>query len=267
MKLTPENYYTKEANEAYMSASFVKGMRRCEAATIAELRGEYTRESNTALTIGSYVDVMLTGTEWDTMAFRSEHPEMFKKDGTLKAEYMKAEDMVARAKRDRVFMATMEGDYQKIRTGKICGIPFKAKYDVYRRDDPDMKEVIVDLKTVKDFAPVYMPGQGRVPFADAWDWPLQMAIYQQLSDTKRATCLLAVISKEDPPDVNVVWIPQERLDAEMEILKAQLPRMEAVKAGIIPPIRCGKCAYCRSTHMITNISSLDDFEDMGGTNE
>ena len=79
MKLTPENYYTQEANEAYMSASFVKGMRRCEAATIAELRGEYTRENNTALTIGSYVDVMLTGTEWDTMAFRSEHPEMFKK--------------------------------------------------------------------------------------------------------------------------------------------------------------------------------------------
>ena len=265
MELTAENYYSPEANEAYMSASFVKAMRKCEAAAMAEFHGEWERPESTALVVGGYVDAMLTGSEWDAMAFRSEHPEMFKKDGSLKAEYAKAEDMVNRARRDRVFMATMEGDHQVIRTGKIDGIPFKAKYDVYNRDDPDMKETIVDLKTVKDFNPVYMPGQGRVTFADAWDWPLQMAIYQQLSDTKRATCLLSVISKEDPPDVNVVWIPQERLDAEMAILHSQLPRMEAVKAGVIPPTRCGKCAYCRSTHMITSISSLEDFEDMGGT--
>ena len=264
MKLTPENYYSPEANEAYMSASFVKGMRRCEAATMAELRGEWKPPESTALLQGQFVDECLTG---DFGSWVMKHPEVSKRDGNLKAEFMKCQEMVARARKDRVFMSTMEGEHQVIRTGKICGIPFKAKYDVYKQDDPDMKETIVDLKTVKDFNPVYMPGQGRVTFADAWDWPLQMAIYQQLSETKRATCLLSVISKEDPPDVNVVWIPQERLDAEMEILKTQLPRMEAVKAGVIAPNRCGKCAYCRSTHMIMHIASLDEFEDMGGTNE
>ena len=264
MQLTPENYYSPEANEAYMSASFVKGMRRCEAATMAEMRGEWKRPDSTALLQGQFVDECLTG---DFGSWVLKHPEISKRDGNLKAEFMKCQEMVSRARRDRVFMSTMEGEHQVIRTGVIDGIPFKAKYDVYKRDDPDMKEVIVDLKTVKDFNPVYMPGQGRVTFADAWDWPLQMAIYQQLSETKRATCLLSVISKEDPPDVNVVWIPQERLDTEMEILRRQLPRMEAVKAGIIEPNRCGKCAYCRATHMITNISSLDDFEDMGGNEE
>ena len=264
MQLTPENYYSPEANEAYMSASFVKGMRRCEAATIAEMRGEWKRPDSTALLQGQFVDECLTG---DFGSWVLKHPEISKRDGNLKAEFMKCQEMVSRAKRDRVFMSTMEGEHQVIRTGVIDGIPFKAKYDVYKQDDPDMKEVIVDLKTVKDFNPVYMPGQGRVTFADAWDWPLQMAIYQALSETKRATCLLSVISKEDPPDVNVVWIPQERLDTEMEILRRQLPRMEAVKAGIIEPNRCGKCAYCRATHMIRNIASLDDFEDMGGNEE
>lgn len=264
MQLTPENYYSPEANEAYMSASFVKGMRRCEAATMAELKGEWKRPDSTALLQGQFVDECLTG---DFGSWVLKHPEISKRDGNLKAEFMKCQEMVSRAKRDRVFMSTMEGEHQVIRTGVIDGIPFKAKYDVYKQDDPDMKEVIVDLKTVKDFNPVYMPGQGRVTFADAWDWPLQMAIYQALSETKRATCLLSVISKEDPPDVNVVWIPQERLDTEMEILRRQLPRMEAVKAGIIEPNRCGKCAYCRATHMIKNIASLDDFEEMGGNEE
>ena len=264
MELNEMNYFSHEADMAYFSASQIKSFKRCEAQTMAALRGDYVRPMSEALLQGQFVDESLTGnySEWVL-----KHPEISKRDGNLKAEFMKCQEMVNRAQRDRVFMSTMEGEHQVIRTGTIDGIPFKAKYDVYKRDDPDMKEVIVDLKTVKDFSPVYMPGQGKVTFADAWDWPLQMAIYQQLSETKRATCLLSVISKEDPPDVNVVWIPQERLDAEMEILRRQLPRMEAVKAGIIEPNRCGKCAYCRSTHMITSIASLEDFEENGGNEE
>lgn len=264
MKLTAENYYSAEANMEYMSASFVKAMRRCEAAAMAEYSGKWSQPESTALLQGQFVDECLTG-DYGTWAMK--HPEISKRDGNLKAEFMKCQEMVTRAKRDRVFMSTMEGEHQVIRTGKIDGIPFKAKYDVYKHDDPDMKEVIVDLKTVKDFNPVYVPGQGRVTFADAWDWPLQMAIYQALSETKRATCLLSVISKEDPPDVQVVWIPQERLDAEMEILRQNLPRYEAIKAGVIAPTRCGKCAYCRATHIISNIASLDEFDETFGGNE
>ena len=233
MELNSSNYFSPEAGRAYFSASQVKSFKRCEACAMAEIEGTYQRPMSQALLQGQFVDEALTGNYTDWVLG---HPEISKRDGNLKAEFMKCQEMVSRAKRDRVFMSTMEGEHQVIRTGVIDGIPFKAKYDVYKQDDPDMKEVIVDLKTVKE----------------------------TLSDTKRATCLLSVISKEDPPDVNVVWIPQERLDAEMSILHSQLPRMEAVKSGVIPPTRCGKCAYCRATHMITSISSLEDFEDMGG---
>ena len=48
MKLTQANYYSREANEAYMSASQYKSFARCEAAAMAELRGEWSRGSTQA---------------------------------------------------------------------------------------------------------------------------------------------------------------------------------------------------------------------------
>ena len=44
MKLTHENYYSPEANQAYMSVSQFKAFDRCEAAALAELRGEDPEE-------------------------------------------------------------------------------------------------------------------------------------------------------------------------------------------------------------------------------
>ena len=260
MKLTPENYYSDDANKAYFSASQVKAFKRCEASAMAEINGEWTRPASTALTVGGYVDAALTGEETDVERFRVEHPEMFKRDGTLKVEYAKAEEMIERAKSDPVFMEFMEGDHQAIYTGKISGVPFKAKFDV--------KGIgrIVDLKTVRDMAPVYLPGQGRVTFAEAWDWPLQMAIYQALAAQSgvRFPCYLAVITKEDPPDIEIVEIEQERMDAEMAWLEFVLPRYEAIKDGLIEPERCGHCAYCRATKKINEIKTLSDFEEVFG---
>ena len=41
LKLTAENYYSREANQAYFSASQIKAFLECESRTMAELRGEY----------------------------------------------------------------------------------------------------------------------------------------------------------------------------------------------------------------------------------
>ena len=49
LKLTEANYYSDEANWAYMSASQVKAFRKCEAAAMAELRGEWGRKDTLAL--------------------------------------------------------------------------------------------------------------------------------------------------------------------------------------------------------------------------
>lgn len=261
MKLSPENYYSDEANKAYFSASQIKTFKKCEAAAMAEINGEYERPASTALIVGGFVDAALTGSDAEMEAFMKVHPEMFKRDGTLKADFVQAEWMIERAKRDPVFMEYMDGDHQSILTGEIGGVPFKAKFDVLADDR------IVDLKTVRDLSPVYLPGQGRVTFADAWDWPLQMAIYQELNRQrtgKTLPCYLAVITKEDPPDIEIVEIEQERMMAEVAWLKTVLPRYEAIKDGVIEPERCGHCAFCRATHMIDEIKTLSDFEEVFG---
>ena len=61
MILTAENYYSQEANLAYMSASQFKAFDRCEAAALAELRGEYIPPASTALLVGGHVDTAVAG--------------------------------------------------------------------------------------------------------------------------------------------------------------------------------------------------------------
>lgn len=254
LKLTPSNYYSTEANMEYWSASLVKEFLSCPARAYAEMTGNYDRPASEALLVGGYVDAYFDGT---LPEFIADHPEICKRDGTLKAVYGKADQMIQRAEADPVFMDYMEGEKQRIVTGEIGGMPFKAKFDVYdgRR--------IVDLKTVKDMRPVYKPGEGRMTFADAWNWPLQMAIYQAL-EGHRLPCYLAVITKEDPPDIEVIEVPQDKMDAELDFLLEKLPYFDAIKQGIVEPDRCENCAYCRMTKKLNRPRLLDEFEDFGG---
>lgn len=256
--LTSKNYFSPRANRLYFSASQVKAFKKCEAAALAEIKGKYERPASQALMVGSYVDAALTG---DLEAWKSVHPEILKRDGSLKAEFAQAQEMVDRAKSDRIFMEYLRGRHQTIITAKLFGVPFKAKFDALRDDR------IVDLKTVKDMQPVYLPGQGRVDFATAWDWPLQMAIYQKIVEIKNGVklpCYLAVITKENPADLAVIRIEQERMDAELAWLEQALPRYEAIKSGVIEPERCGHCAYCRQTHRIDGPKWLGEFEEEFG---
>ena len=259
MALTSKNYFSPRANRLYFSASQVKQFKKCEAQAMAEIRGKYVRPASTALLVGSYVDAALTG---DLDMWLDEHPEVRKKDGSLKAEFSQAADMVQRAWSDHVFKEYLKGRHQAIMTGKIFGVPFKCKFDALR------DERIVDLKTVRDMQPVYLPGQGRVDFATAWDWPLQMAIYQKIVEINKGVklpCYLAVITKETPADIAIIQIEQERMDAEIAWLEQALPRFEAVKSGLIPPERCGQCAFCRETNKLTGPVMLGEYEEMGAT--
>lgn len=256
MDLTPSNYYSAEANAAYWSASFVKSMLRCQAEAMAELRGDYVPSPSMALLVGSFVDAWFDGRDaYD--AFAHSHPEIINsRTGSLKAEFRTAQDMIDRARRDQVFMRFCEGEHQHIAVGEIGGLPFKGKFDFYV---PGKR--IVDLKTVRDMEPVYMAEQGKVSFAEAWNWPLQMAIYQQL-EGHRLPCYLAVITKQDPPDIAVIEIPQHVMDAEMELLATKLPMLDAVRQGVIEPERCDLCSYCRGSRKLTGPISLDELTEL-----
>ena len=128
MILTEDNYFSSEAQVAYMGSSQFKAFDRCEAAALAEIRGEYAPEKSAALLVGSYVDAYFSGT---LESFKSQNPDIFKRDGSLKAEYCQAEAVIRRIERDPMFIRYISGEPQKILTGEIAGVPFKIKMDSY----------------------------------------------------------------------------------------------------------------------------------------
>lgn len=250
MILTAENYYSSEANWAYFSTSQVKTFADCPARAMAELRGDYVRPETTALLVGSYVDAYFEGTLGE---FVRNHPELFKRDGTLKAEYIRANAMIERAESDPFFMDYLQGDKQVIITGEIDGFPFKIKTDVLH------PERIVDVKTTKNFDPVYKPGEGRMSFAEAYGYTLQGGIYQAIEGQNKPF-YLAAITKEEIPDIAIIQVGQEYMDAEMKLLKQNLPFYDAVKHGVIEPPRCEHCAWCKATRKLDHAFTLDEFE-------
>jgi len=124
--VTRENYFSPEIQMAYMSASQFKDFSRCEAAALARLRGEFPEPETTALLVGSYVDAVFAE---EIDAFREGYPGLFKRDGTLKADFLRAEELVERMQGDALYMLLMSGEKQVIRTGEIAGVPFKIKID------------------------------------------------------------------------------------------------------------------------------------------
>lgn len=259
MRLNASNYYSQEMNRKYFSASFIKSMLDCPARTMAELNGEYERPKSDALLIGGYVDAAFESKRAFEL-FGNDHPEIFKRDGSLKSEFVKAEQMIARAKSDSVFMDFMKGRKQVIKTAELWGVPFKAKFDVLAKDR------IVDLKTVRDFKPLYREGEGRLNVVDYWRWTLQMAIYQ-LIEGHNLPCYIAAITKEEPSDLAIIEIPQARMDAEIDFISTRIEMFKGMKDGVLVPDRCEKCAYCRATRKLKGPVTLDYFDMIGGNED
>lgn len=247
--LTAENYFDAESQLKYFSVSQFKSFIKCEASTIAELSGNYEREASTSLLLGSYVDAHFEGT---LDIFKAKHPQIFKKNGSLKSEYMRANEMINRVERDPLMTDFLNGEKQVIMTAKLFGYSWKIKMDVYQ---PGKR--IVDLKTVKDFKPIYEEGYGWRHPIEYWGWDLQGAIYQKVEQlyTGRAYPLpfyLVIVTKEKIPDIAVIQLPQHILDAAMMAngVEARIDRFALIKSGDVPPIRCEKCDFCKETKVL-----------------
>lgn len=253
MILTPENYFSKEANQKYMSVSQFKSFERCQAAALADITGEYEREKTTSLLVGSYVDAWVEGT---LEQFVMHNPEIFKRDGTLKAEYIQAEAIINRIQRDKLFMAYLSGEKQVIMTGEICGVPVKIKVDSLLPDK------IVDLKIMRDFENVYDAEKGSLPWFEAWGYDLQGAVYQEIvrqNTGKTLPFYLAAATKEKVTDIDIVHLNPKSLDFAFDKFKANVEMYDAIKQGIMEPERCEKCPYCKETKILTEPTDSEEF--------
>ena len=253
IEVTASNYFSKEANRAYMSVSQFKAFSKCEFAALEEVNGNYSRAESTALLVGSYVDAYFEGT---LDLFIAQHPEIKKRDGTLKADYVQAELIIERLKADPLFMEYMSGEKQVIFTGVIEGIDCKCKVDSFHAG-----KMIVDLKVMRDFKPVYSPGEGRLNFIEAWRYDLQGAVYQELvyqNTGKRLPFYIAGATKEVSTDLEIFEIPQEVMDAQLEVFKADVRRFRFIKEGLIEPERCGHCEVCRQTKKLVRPTTWEE---------
>ena len=250
MGLTAKFYFSKNNNRKYCGSSQFKSFMKCSAAALAELNEEHEREMTTALLVGSYVDAWFEGT---LDIFKKEHPEVFKKDGSLKSEYVQAEEIIARVQRDELFMEYMSGKKQVVKTGFIEGIPFKIKMDSYHKG-----KMIVDLKVIKDFKPIYDEDEGcYVDFIRYWGYDIQAAIYQAV-EGNRLPFFICAVTKEKTPDLKVIQIPQSWIDNAMEIIKHNVEMIDMIKHGEMPPIRCEHCDYCKATKKLSRVISAEE---------
>ncbi len=261
MELTAENYYSAEANFEYMSASQYKdfmgtyGKTGCEAAAMAKLTGEFKEQPSTAMLVGSYVDSYFEGT---LEKFKAEHGEIFTKAGSLRADYSKADEMIARVEMDEAFMSCMSGDKQVIMTGEIFGEKWKIKIDSYI---PDV--AIVDLKVMESLTKAkYVRETGQfLDFIRYWGYDIQGAVYQEIvrqNTGKTLPFIIAGISKEKVTDLELIHVADIYLNEAMRTVEFNMPHIIRIKTGQEEPRRCRVCDYCRITKKLTGPIEIAD---------
>lgn len=252
LELTNENYYSPEADKAYMSVSQFKefhgsyGIKGCEFQALERLEGRYPKQTGTALLVGGYVDAWFEGT---LDKYREEHPEIFKKDGSLKADFAQAEYIIERVQKDPMFMYYMSGDKQVIMTGEIEGIEWKIKVDSL------LPDTIVDLKVMAQIdRNKWVEDIGEyLDFVRYWGYDIQGAVYQEIvrqNTGKKLPFVIAGVTKEDEPNMELIEVDQIYLDEAMKIVKADQGVIRDIKQGLLNPERCGQCGCCRKNKVL-----------------
>lgn len=260
--LTKENYYSPEADMRYMSVHQYldfcghMGIIGCEARAMAKLAGEWQDPVTYAMLVGSYVDSFFEGTQDE---FIAKHPEIFTKgkEKRLLAKYRQADTMIERCLKDPLFMDTMSGQSQTIMTAPLFGCDWKIKMDSYLPG-----KAIVDLKTSANIHKMWrVQDYGYATFIEYWGYTLQLAVYQkvvEINTGKKLPCYISAVTKEDSPEIKVIYIDQLSLDHALNEIEMNMPTVLAVKNREIEPTRCGTCDYCKQTEVLQKPIRMED---------
>lgn len=87
-QLDKNNYHSTEADQHFMSVSQFKRFIECEARALAELKGEFTRPSSTALLVGSYLHAAIEGEQAFAEFFEKERDSIINTRGNKYAPFI-----------------------------------------------------------------------------------------------------------------------------------------------------------------------------------
>lgn len=258
-ELTTENYYTPEADQNFLSCSQFESFLECEAAAMAKIEGRYEPKKSKAFIVGNYFHTAFESREAHEEFVADNYEEIYQKNGKLRADFAKADEMIAHAIADPAIrrIVDMPGENEKIMTGKLFGhYPWRIRLDKYIEAPVRM---IIDWKTVANIHELSWNEEmnQRTSFVRTFRYLFRAAVYMEI-EKQYAGCdqdplfRLVCISKQDPPDKEMVDLNnRQELDLELEKVKEKIWDIQAIKDGRKKPRRCGRCAYCRSTKKLS----------------
>lgn len=255
MKINSNNYYSTEANEEYFSVSQYKDFEKCPAMAMAKINDEWEQKKTESLLVGSYLDELLTGTEESLSEFIKSTPELFTQKGTLRSQYLSANNVVNAIYNQPLMMKYLNGKHQVIMTGEIAGVPIKIKMDSYKEN-----EFIADLKYMKTLRSPNL----FEPMITYWGYDIQASVYQEIVRQNTGKVLpfyFIVATKENPPHLDVGIINNFDLMEKLEEIKQNISYFADIKKGILPAKRCEEynCNYCTETRIIKNPVDVINF--------
>ena len=258
LQLTPETYFSIEADREYMSVSQYKNFKTCEAKALHDLEipDETYKES---FLQGSLFEALVAG---DPKLFMAQHPEMISTRGStagkLKSEFQRVVNAAEKFNSQEFFKNIINRcEKQVILTGVINDVPVKCCLDLFDRETFS----IYDIKCMKDFNEQWSKEEkSYIPWYYAWGYVLQLAVYrlivkQNFNVEPKEVGLLAA-SKEEVPDIQALKFDDSLLGLELAEFKNNIKHYDNLKKGLEKPNACGHCEYCKK------IKEIHKFEEV-----
>ena len=258
MIVTQENYFSKEADQEYMSVSQYKLFRECEAKALATIQGQEDATYKTAFLEGQLFEALVSG---DSKLFMAQHPEIMSTRGAtagqIKSEFKKVINASEKFN-DQVFFRDIIDRCEKqiILTGEIKGVKVKCMLDLFDKKTNS----IYDIKCMKDFREQWNKDEkAYMPWYYIYGYVLQLAVYREIvrqnfGEPKEIGLLAA--TKEEVPDIQALSFDSSLLDLELEDFKNNIERYDKIKKGIEEPIACGCCDYCKKIKVIDSFKEV-----------
>ena len=152
MILTPENYFSPEADYEYMSNSQYKGFRECETRQLAIVTGQYKRPDTKTFNVGHYIHAWNDNDKREL--FIDENYDHLKSLGLIlktghgkkSSELRAVDEIIFNHGNDPVMKAALAGEKEVINTFELFGIQWKSMIDTLNIE----RGYFTDLKFLKD---------------------------------------------------------------------------------------------------------------------